>query len=314
MAILTRLDPAELEALAATYSLGALARFEGVQAGTVNTSYALELAAGRYFLRIYEEQGVDGARAEAAMLDALAARGVATPAPVVDRAGRTVQTVRGKAAVLFPWVEGQTTCQAKVTGELTWAVGRALAELHLSGVPAPGEGRFDAASLLERCARVDASDDAEARARAPELRARLAESIARRDASVPRGLIHGDLFRDNVLVGVDGAITALLDFESAHDGPFIYDVAVSLLAWCWGSSLDRDLGAALVRGYASRRELSAAERDALFEELRFGCARFMITRITDETWKNGKKWQRFAARLAEVEALGPRGVREALAP
>ena len=102
MAILTRLDPAELEALAAAYGLGSLARFEGVEAGTVNTSYALELGAGRYFLRIYEEQGVEGARAEAAMLDALAARGVATPAPVADRAGQRVQAVRGKAAVLFP--------------------------------------------------------------------------------------------------------------------------------------------------------------------------------------------------------------------
>lgn len=314
MAILTRLDPAELEALAAAYGLGSLARFEGVEAGTVNTSYALELGAGRYFLRIYEEQGVEGARAEAAMLDALAARGVATPAPVADRAGQRVQAVRGKAAVLFPWVEGQTTCQGRVTAALTASVGAALAELHLSGVRAPGAGRFDAASLLERCARVEASPDEAARARAEELRGRLADSIVRRDAGVPRGLVHGDLFRDNVLVGDDGAIRALLDFESAHDGPFIYDVAVSLLAWCWGSSLDRDLGAALVRGYTSRRELSARERDALFEELCFGCVRFMITRITDETWKNGKLWQRFAMRLAEVEALGPRGVREVLAP
>ena len=125
---------------------------------------------------------------------------------------------------------------------------------------------------------------------------------------MPRGLIHGDLFRDNVL-WAGGWIVALLDFESASEGVFAYDLMVTVLAWCFGDGLDLTLMRALIAGYERVRPLSAEERAGLVAE---GCAaalRFTITRITDYAMRvtDGprviKDWRRFERRLAQLEGL-----------
>src|SRR4051812_5278255 len=105
MAILTVPNDEDLAAFVAAYSLGTLENARGIEAGTVNTSYVLELAGGRrWFLRIYEEQDAVGAAREAVVLAHLADHGVPTPAPVVARDGRAVRTLAGKPAAVFPWV------------------------------------------------------------------------------------------------------------------------------------------------------------------------------------------------------------------
>src|SRR6185437_8773766 len=106
MAILTRPGDDELHALAAAYPLGELRAARGIEAGTVNTSYALDFAAGPYFLRIYEEQDAVGAAREAKVLAHLAAHGVPTPAPIAASDGTTLRLLAGKPAAIFPWVPG----------------------------------------------------------------------------------------------------------------------------------------------------------------------------------------------------------------
>ena len=321
MAILTTPTDEELAAFVAAYSLGSLRKARGIEAGTVNTSYALEVDPGeRYFLRIYEEQDAAGAAREAVVLAHLAGHGVPTPAPIVGRDGAATRSIAGKPAALFPWVEGGMLCQRAVTTEAAETVGAALARIHLAG-HAPGarldEGRFDPAHLVARCERVAASRDPEARVLAGPLRDAMTDVARRRRHDVPRGLVHGDLFRDNVLWTGEGAdrcsrIAALLDFESAHDGPFAYDLAVTILSWSYGSRLDTDLARAIVRGYRSVRELEAGDREVLYDETVFAALRFTITRITDDAIRVGKRWQRFVERREAIEGLGPRGLLEAL--
>lgn len=318
MAILTRPTDRELAALVASYPLGSLRSSRGIEAGTVNTSYVLELEAGRFFLRIYEEQDAVGAAREAKVLAHLAASGVSTPPPVALASGETLQLIAGKPAALFPWIDGEILCQQRVTAEAGEVVGAALARIHLAGhapdAPLDG-GRFGPRELLARCERVRLSSDADARAMAGPLRAAVEAAGARRRTDVPSGLVHGDLFRDNVLW--DGRadacrIAALLDFESAHDGPFAYDLAVTILSWSFGAQLDPAIARAIVRGYRSVRELDASERAALYEEAIFAALRFTITRITDDAIRVGKRWQRFVERREAIERLGPRGLLEVL--
>ncbi|MBX3189835.1 MAG: homoserine kinase [Labilithrix sp.] len=312
MAILTKPREDELEALVGRYDLGALRSATGIEAGTVNTSMRLELGSGRHFLRIYEEQGFDGASAEAALLLHLAAAGVPTPGPLRARDGAMVHVVAGKPAALFPWVEGEILCQARVDAAAAWEVGVALARIHRAGAPAEiGEGRFGPADLVIRCDRVARSSDPEARAMAAPLREAVEGVAARRARDLPSGLVHGDLFRDNVLWD-EGRIAALLDFESAHRGPFAYDIAVTILSWSYRDALDAAVARAIVDGYRTARELEPAEREGLFDELVLASLRFTITRITDEAIRVGKRWQRFVARREAVERLGRRGVVEML--
>ena len=321
MAILTTPTDEELAAFVAAYPLGSLRKARGIEAGTVNTSYALEVDSGeRYFLRIYEEQEAAGAAREALVLAHLAGRGVPTPAPILGRDGAATRSIAGKPAALFPWVDGGMLCQRAVTTEAAETVGAALARIHLAG-HAPGarldQGRFDPVHLVARCERVARSRDPEARALAGPLRDAMADVASRRRHDVPRGLVHGDLFRDNVLWTTESAdqcssIAALLDFESAHDGPFAYDLAVTILSWSYGSRLDMDLARAIVRGYRSVRELESGDREVLYDEMIFAALRFTITRITDEAIRVGKRWQRFVERREAIERLGPRGLLEAL--
>jgi homoserine kinase type II len=323
MAILTVPREDELEALVRAYDLGPLVRgaasARGIEAGTVNTSYALDLGAGRYFLRIYEEQGRAGAEAEARLLLHLAASGVSTPAPVVGRDGAMVRTVAGKPAAVFPWVDGDMLCLRSVTAVAGREVGAALARMHLAGPPPGGElgaGRFGPDDLLLRCDRVATSRDDEARAQEPSLRSAVASFAAARNTRLPSGLVHGDLFRDNVLwqTGAQGSprIAALLDFESAHRGPFAYDIAVTILSWSFRDAFDHAIGRSIVAGYREVRELEPSEREALYAEAIFATLRFTITRITDDAIRVGKKWQRFVARREALERMGPSGLREAL--
>ncbi len=318
MAILTVPTNRELSRFVAAYSLGELDHARGLEAGTVNTSYVLELEAGRFFLRIYEEQDAVGAARESRLLAHLAASGVATPAPVPTTTGETLQTVAGKPAALFPWVDGEILCQKRVTPTAAEVVGAALARIHLAGhaPDAPLDaGRFRPVDLVRRCDRVASSSDAEARALAGDLRAAVEAVAARRHEGAPSGLVHGDLFRDNVLWDPHTdtcKIAALLDFESAHDGPFAYDLAVTILSWSFGLGFDTSIARAIVRGYRSVRELSRADRDALYDEAVLATLRFTITRITDEAIRVGKRWQRFVERRAAIEKLGPSGLLEVL--
>lgn len=321
MAILTFLNAEQLDSFVASYALGNLVNARGIEAGTVNTSVALSLDAGRFFLRIYEEQDASGAAREARVLTHLAAHGVPTPAPVRGRDGAATRMIAGKPAALFPWVEGSMLCQRSVTPRSAEAVGAALAQIHRAGHAPDARldaGRFDPRALQKRCERIRESKDPSARALADSLREALAKVDERRAArrdDVPTGLLHGDLFRDNVLweVGTDRCkIAALLDFESAHDGPFAYDLAVTILSWSYGASFDADVARAIVRGYRSVRELAVADREILFDEAVFATLRFTVTRITDEAIRVGKRWQRFVERREAMERLGPKGWLEIL--
>ena len=99
-------------------------------------------------------------------------------------------------------------------------------------------------------------------------------------AAATHGIIHGDLFRDNVL-WAGPQIAAILDFEQASGGSLAYDLAVCINDWCWDGGPRIDLAAALVAGYQRVRPLTDADREALPVELRAAAARFTITRITD---------------------------------
>ena len=318
MAILTVPTDEALRGLLDAYDLGEMRSAKGIEAGTVNTSYDLDLASGRYFLRIYEEQPRAGAEAEARLLLHLAAAGVKTPPPVQARDGSMVHLLAAKPAAIFPWIDGDMLCLHAVTPEAAHAVGAALARMHLAGPPGPspsgeselGGGRFGPDDLVARCDRIAKSTDAVARVEAEPLRDAVIRIDRRRRTDLPKGLVHGDLFRDNVLWH-DGQIAALLDFESAHRGPFAYDLAVTILSWSFRDALDLDVARAIVRGYREVRPLEESEREGFFAEAVFAALRFTITRITDDAIRVGKKWQRFIARRDAIEQLGPKGLQEA---
>lgn len=296
-----------------------VALVEPVPAGSVNSNYRLELRdRTAIFARIYEEQDRTGAEAEARLLDHLARNAVATPRPLArrDGAGFTAlvpgpEGVGDRPLALFPWRGGEILCQARITPEVARTVGGKVAEIHRAGATftEPRPGRFRIADMRSRLERIARAEDATLRAMAPEIGARLDRAERARNPALPHGIIHGDLFRDNVL-WEGGTPVALLDFESACDGPWVYDLMVTVLAWCYGDDLKEDLARAMLAGYSAVRPLSDAERAALSVEGRIGALRFTVTRITDFAMRQGlgervmKDYRRFWARHERIEALG----------
>jgi homoserine kinase type II len=320
MAVLTAIDDGDAEALLAAHGLGPLRGVQGIAGGSVNSNFALDVAKGRLFLRLYEEQDLAGAERETAMLERLAAAGVPTPSPLRRLDGAFVSRVREKPAALFPWREGRMRCQAGVTVEDAHRLGGALAKVHRAGATEkapPGRFRFE--DLLHRLDGIAASGNTPFASLVPPLRASLESAHRARDVGLPGGLVHGDLFRDNVLWEPQGNIAALLDFESACEGPYVYDLMVTVLSWCFGDDLQPPLASALRAGYESVRPLSEAEREALCAEGSFAALRFAITRITDYAMRTGatgprvvKDWTRFRRRFEKLQALGSDGVRSLL--
>jgi len=318
MAVLTAITADDARALLDEYGVPGFQAIEGIPAGSVNSNFAVHLDAGRLFLRVYEEQDRAGAEGETAMLERLSSQGVPTPAPLRRTDGGRVSTLRGKPAALFPWREGTIRCQAGVTPADARLVGGALARVHLAGVgERRGAGRFGLADLLARLDRVENGGDAVFAPLAPSLREALRGAEAARDAGLPGGLTHGDLFRDNVLWSPDGGIAALLDFESACDGTYSYDLMVTVLSWCVGDDLEVRLARAMTAGYDEVRPLGERERRGLWAEACFGALRFTVTRITDYAMRTGaegprviKDWRRFMMRFDKLRTLGPGGFRE----
>ncbi|MDP9003106.1 MAG: homoserine kinase [Myxococcota bacterium] len=320
MAVLTSLTESDARTLLFAYGLGPLRALEGIAGGSVNSNFALESDARRVFLRLYEERDLAGAQRETAMLERLAAAGVPTPAPLRALDGSLVRVLTGKPAALFPWRDGQMRCQAGVTLEEAARIGQALAHVHLAGAGEVCEaGRFGFSELLARVDRVAASGDPRFAPWVPSLKADLERVHAARQPDLPRGLIHGDLFRDNVLWDPCGEISALLDFESACEGTYAYDLMVTVLSWCVGDELQPELATAMRGGYEGVRRLTDAEKRGIFAEGCFAALRFTVTRITDYAMRTEvagprvvKDWRRFLQRFQTLTDLGSEGLARVL--
>ena len=291
-----------------------------VAAGTINTNVRVSTAGGPLFLRINEGKTRDDVAREAEIVSHAAARGVPTPAPLRTRAGAAFADWRGELASIFPWVPGRTLSRADVTPAHAALVGRALGALHLAsdGYADHRPGRYEPDEIRRRVHDVAGLERPELAGQVAVLGLALDELALLRATDLPQGIIHGDLFIDNVLfdnvlsdiLGEAGAprLAALLDFEQASWGRLAYDLAVTTLAFGYGREDFRaDVVRALLEAYAAVRPPTDAERRAFGAELRFAACRFVVTRITDVHLKRdlgapgGKDFNRYLARLGSVE-------------
>ncbi|HVZ71130.1 MAG TPA: homoserine kinase [Polyangia bacterium] len=283
-----------------------------VAAGTINTNVRVETADGLRFLRINEGKTREDVEREGAIVAHVAARGVPTPPPARTAAGAPFVEWRGLFVSMFPWIPGRTLTRAEVTPAHAALVGGALARLHLAseGFADRRPGRYEPEEIDRRVRHVETLAKPELVGPIAVVGLALAELARERAPELPTGLIHGDLFIDNVLFAesANAELTALIDFEQASWGRFAYDVAVTLLAFGYGRHDFRaDVTRAFLEAYAAVRPFAPAERAAFGAELRFAACRFAVTRITDVHLKRGtgapggKDFNRYLARLGSVE-------------
>ena len=286
MAVYTDVATEELAAFLADYDVGAVLSMKGIAEGVENSNYLVMTDSGSFILTLYEKRvKEEDLPFFLGLMEHLAARGVPCPTPIRDRDGRSLKRLKGKAAALISFLAGVSP--GAIEARHCSAVGDALAEMHLAGADfamcrpnALGMPSWNA--LADQCLE-----------RAGEVEPGLADEISTEldilrecwPRNLPSGVIHADLFRDNVFFR-GPRLTGLIDFYFACNDLLAYDIAVCLNAWCFTPDVrfDGARGRALIDAYASRRPLDDAERGSLSLLARGAALRFLLTRLYD--WLN----------------------------
>jgi homoserine kinase type II len=283
MAVYTALDRGALDELIDDYGLVRVTASRGIATGSVNSNYVLETPRGRHLLRIDEVKGELDVKRELDLLLFLRKVGFPCPQPLPDRKGRWYRELGGKFVSLYRYIDGRIVPVERLGGDRLEQVGRLLAGLHTLGKQYKKgiENRFSYDRVAELYGRV--------RHRLPAYFKRIVRTLDDEvdylrhylDTKLPRGIIHGDLFHDNLLFRGD-KLVAMLDFEAAARGRYVFDLATAVNALCFvHEHYDLKRFEALMAGYESLRPLSLAEWDAFPNELRLSALRFTVTRLHD---------------------------------
>ena len=283
MAVYTTVSDAELAAFLAGYDLGRPLALKGIAEGIENSNFLLETDRGRFILTLYERRVAEGDLPFFLDLMRWAAdRGFPCPLPQADREGGLLNGLNGRPAAVVSWLSGLAAAAPSVAQ--CRAAGEGCARLHAATAGFPGE-RPNALGLAAWRPLWNAHREVAERLR-PGLAAEIDADLDALEAGWPRnlpsGVIHADLFPDNVFF--DGeAFAGAIDFYFACTDALAYDLAVMLGAWASrpDGSLDPRRAGALTAGYAAARPLSAAERAALPVLVRGAAMRFFLTRLAD---------------------------------
>ena len=286
MAVYTEIGDEELRAFTALYDVGEVLSCKGIAEGVENSNFLLTTERSNFILTLYEKRvAPQDLPFFIALMDHLAHQGVACPTPIRARDGEALRELCDRPAAIVTFLNGMWP--RRVDPFHCAAVGSALAQLHRAGESFPLKRLNDLSvagwrQLYEACgARADELQ--------PGLAAELGEELALLGTAWPRdlpsGVIHADLFPDNVFFR-DRELSGLIDFYFACTDFPAYDLAICLNAWCFEPDLSFNVTKArlLVRHYRAVRPLGAAELAALPLLARGSALRFLLTRLYD--WLN----------------------------
>jgi homoserine kinase type II len=283
MAVYTDVTADDLTQFLAGYEIGSLRSYKGIAEGVENSNFLVHTDAGNFILTLYEKRV---AAADLpfflALMEHLAARGITCPQPVKNKQGGVLGKIAGRPAAIVTFLDGLWVRRPNA-GHCA-AVGGALAGLHLAGADF-NMRRLNALSIESWHVLYEQAKDRGDSVR-PGLCAEIAKELDALEKSwsrdLPAGVIHADLFPDNVFF-LDDKLSGLIDFYFACTDTLAYDVAICLNAWCFESdhSYNVTKGRALLKAYAKVRALTAAERAALPVLARGAAMRFLLTRLVD---------------------------------
>ena len=280
MSVFTTVSVDELKPWLGAYPLGTLLELQGIASGISNTNYFVTTTTGRYVLTLFEEHSAEELPYFLSLMTHLAERGVPCPHPVKRSDGVQLDELNGKPAALVTCLSGRDISEPSVAqcAEL----GRVLAHMHVAGASFVGSNQ-DSRDVVWREATAEKvlgllnADD----------QAMLTQTMQRQAnldiQALPQGVIHADLFRDNVLFDGD-KIGGVIDFYYACRGPYLYDVAIAVNDWCVNAdgSLDATRVKALLNAYHQLRPFTAAEQVAWPSMLPIAALRFWLSRLKDK--------------------------------
>ena len=286
MAVYTEVSDLALEAFVAGYGIGPVVSCTGIAEGIENSNYLLQTQDSSYILTLYEKRV---AREDLPfflkLMEHLAVHGVACPVPIRDATGNALRELCGRPAAIVSYLNGMWP--RRVMPKHCAALGRALAEMHLASAEFAMSRPNDLSiagwkNLVATCR--DRADEIQP-GRAEEIADELVDLEACRPTEIEKGIIHADLFPDNVFFLGDN-LSGLIDFYFACTDILAYDVAVCLNAWCFEANGDFNITKAkrLLVAYDDVRPLRPIELTVLPILARGAALRFLLTRLHDRLY------------------------------
>jgi homoserine kinase type II len=283
MAVYTDVAAEELAEFLKGYDIGELLSYKGIAEGVENSNFLVHTSKGAFILTLYEKRvAADDLPYFLSLMAHLAARGVNCPQPAKNRKDEVYSTLAGRPAAIINFLEGVWPRRPNATH--CAGVGTALARMHLAGADFPLQRKNPLSvggwrPLFKQAA-----------LRANEVQHGLYEFLGNEldhlqrswPKDLPEGVIHADLFPDNVFFLGD-KLSGVIDFYFACNDFFAYDIATCLNAWCFEKDFSFNLtkGRALLGAYQAVRPLSDDEKQALPLLARGSALRFMLTRLYD---------------------------------
>lgn len=279
MSVYTTVSEAELTAWLLDYSLGQLLDLQGIASGIENTNYFVTTSNGRFVLTLFEKLNCDELPFYLNLMAHLARHGIPCPAPMANRHNQFLGVLNNKPACIVSRLSGKSTTAPGQTQ--CAALGAMLGQMHIAGMsfsqimPNPRGASWRMATAPQVLPFVNAEQ-------AARLNSEIALHAQQDSSSLPQGLIHADLFRDNVLLEGD-RVGGLIDFYFACTDALLYDVAITVNDWCMNAdgTLDITRTQAFLRAYHQVRPLQENERLAWPLMLRLAALRFWLSRLFD---------------------------------
>jgi homoserine kinase type II len=314
VALYAALADDDFAAVCAEMGLGDFVSATGIPQGSINTNYLLYTSAGRYFLRHTTVRSEADLRFEAALLLHLAESRFPAPHLHRSRSGEPFLSLAGGHVSVFGYLPGEELTRDRLTPDHCERLGAELAKLHRTGNSFIGDRANPYGPPLVRrwLTELASHPDEELRGIARECEDHLDEA-ERGGGLTPRGVIHADLFMDNVK-WLGDRVSAFFDFEMACRDELVLDIAITLNAWCFEGAYQPALCGALLRGYQDVRKLSQGERGRLYQQALFGAVRYTASRIRDFHLSPlpperlfRKDFRTYLARVRALGAMGPAG-------
>ena len=279
MSVYTTVTEGDLSTWLGDYSLGQLLELKGIASGIENTNYFVTTSNGRFVLTLFEKLSADELPFYLNLMAHLARHGIPCPAPMANRHNQFLGILKNKPACIVSRLEGKSVTEP--TAAHCEAIGAMLGQMHIAGMS------FSQVMPNPRGASWRGSTAPKVLPFLNEAQARLLESEVALHANgnllnLPQGVIHADLFCDNVLM-LENRIGGLIDFYFACTDALLYDVAITVNDWCMkaDANLDPDRAQALLRAYHRVRPFEEAEGSAWPSMLRLAALRFWLSRLFD---------------------------------
>ena len=286
MGVFTHISKENLNTFLEDYSLKEIHSFEGINEGIQNTNYKIKIDAKDFILTIYENiNSIDDLDFFLSLMNYLSSKGIKCPIPIKNSKSNYVGEIKSKPAALLTFLDGKSTLNIKKNH--TFEIGKVLAEMHLNTKDFPLKKTNDLSVdgweklLIKNKNKIDKFEK--------NLYKKIEDKIIiirkKWPKDLPSGVIHADLFPDNVLFK-DGKVSGLIDFYFSCTDYFTYDLCICINAWCFNykNEFQIDLFQNLLKGYQSIRKLEEEEINAIPLLCHASSLRFLLTRI--DNWKN----------------------------